>query len=275
MVLSAKEYVDYVIVVDDGSKDNTADLAEAAGAVVVRHDKNQGKAVALNTAFKKSLEYAPNVVVAIDADWQHMPEQLPQVAAPVLNDGADIVVGSRYLTKDSDVPTQRVIGHWGFTSAINLFSGVKVTDSQSGFRAFSRRVVEQMNFSSEGFTVESEMQFLANDYKLKVMEVPIIVRYVDKPKRNLMKHGLHVLNGIINLVARHRPLLFLGGSGFISVLLGLLLGAIAFNQYTASGDVPVALLIVSLLFSINGTVALFSGIILHSLRGYIIEYVKR
>lgn len=275
VVLTARQYADHVIVVNDGSSDNTSKIAASAGAIVVEHTINSGKAVALNTAFRKALEFNPKVVVALDGDWQHMPEQLPQVAAPILDDDADIVVGSRYLSNDSDVPTQRVIGHWGFTSVINLLSGVKVTDSQSGFRAFSRRVIEQISFASKGFTVESEMQFLANDYRLKVVEVPITIRYLDKPKRSVIKHGFHVLNGIINLVAQHRPLLFLGGSGLVSVMVGLLLGVLAFNQYMNDQTIPAALAIASLLLSINGTVAMFSGIILHSLRSYIIDYVKR
>lgn len=266
VVLKTRQIVDTVIVVDDGSRDSTAEIAAAAGAVVVRHEGNKGKGAALNTGFLKAKEYTPEVVITLDGDWQHLPEEMALVAAPVLEGGADIVVGSRYLEKSSDVPVQRVIGHWGFTSLTNIISGVSLTDSQSGYRAFSPTALEALTFSSRSFSVESEMQFLAKDHKLKVVEVPITIRYVDKPKRSVLSHGLVVLNGILRLVAQHRPLLFFAVPGVFMLLGGLLLGVWVVYNYWLHENLAVGTALVVVIMLLTGIFLLFTGIVLHSLR---------
>lgn len=266
VVLKTRQIVDTVIVVDDGSRDSTAEIAAAAGAVVVRHEGNKGKGAALNTGFLKAKEYTPEVVITLDGDWQHLPEEMALVAAPVLEGGADIVVGSRYLEKSSDVPVQRVIGHWGFTSLTNIISGVSLTDSQSGYRAFSPTALEALTFSSRSFSVESEMQFLAKDHKLKVVEVPITIRYVDKPKRSVLSHGLVVLNGILRLVAQHRPLLFFAVPGVFMLLVGLLLGVWVVYNYWLHENLAVGTALVVVIMLLTGIFLLFTGIVLHSLR---------
>lgn len=271
VVLKTRQIVNTVIVVDDGSRDSTAEIAEAAGAVVVRHEGNKGKGVALNTGFLKAKEYAPEVVITLDGDWQHMPEEMTLVAAPILEGGADIVVGSRYLEKSSDVPVQRVIGHWGFTSLTNIVSGVSLTDSQSGYRAFSPAALEALTFSSNSFSVESEMQFLAKDHKLKVVEVPITIRYVDKPKRNVLGHGLVVLNGILRLVAQHRPLLFFAVPGVFTLLGGLLLGVWVVYNYWLHENLAVGTALIVVILMLTGVFLLFTGIVLHSLRVVVAE----
>ncbi|PJF28448.1 MAG: glycosyltransferase family 2 protein [Phototrophicales bacterium] len=271
VVLKTRQIVSTVIVVDDGSRDATAEIAEAAGAVVVRHEVNKGKGVALNTGFLKAKEYTPEVVITLDGDWQHMPEEMALVAAPILEGGADIVVGSRYLEKSSDVPVQRVIGHWGFTSLTNIVSGVSLTDSQSGYRAFSPAALEALTFSSNSFSVESEMQFLAKDHKLKVVEVPITIRYVDKPKRNVLSHGLVVLNGILRLVAQHRPLLFFAVPGVFTLLAGLLLGVWVVYNYWLHENLAVGTALIVVILMLTGVFLLFTGIVLHSLRVVVAE----
>lgn len=271
VVLKTRQIAETVIVVDDGSKDATAQLAEAAGAIVIRHEVNTGKGGALNTGFLKAKEYNPDVVITIDGDWQHLPEEMAMVAAPVLNGEADIVVGSRYLEQTSDVPIQRVIGHWGFTSLTNIVSGVSLTDSQSGYRAFSQDALDALSFSSRSFSVESEMQFLAKDHDLKVVEVPITIRYTDKPKRNVLSHGLVVLNGILKLVAQHRPLLFFALPGVLTLLVGLGLGAWVVNQYALYETLAVGTALIVVILMLSGMFLLFTGIVLHSLRVVVMD----
>ncbi|MFW5748135.1 MAG: glycosyltransferase family 2 protein [Chloroflexota bacterium] len=275
VVLKAREYVDHVIVVDDGSADCTAEIARMAGAIVVQHEVNSGKAVAMNTAFQKALEFNPAVVIAMDGDWQHMPEELPKVAEPILKGEADLVVGSRYLENTSEVPLKRIIGHWGLTSAINMLSGISLTDSQSGFRAFSREAMEKISFSSQGFTVESEMQFLASDHKLKVCEVPITIRYLDAPKRSVISQGLQVLNGILNLVGQHRPLLYFGGVGLLTLILSAVMVVLSINTYNTTSTLPLATSIIAVALGVFGTMAMFTGLILHTLRSVVIQHIKR
>lgn len=274
VVLKTLQYVDSVIVVDDGSSDETAELARLAGAIVVEHEVNQGKGEALNTGFAKARSVlVPTAIVTIDGDWQHLPEQLPNVVAPILNDEADIVIGSRYKDNSSDVPMQRQLGHLVFTTAVNVLSGTAVTDSQSGFRAFSLNAAKAIKFNSKGFGVESEMQFVANDHDLRVLEVPITIRYLDKPKRNLLKHGFKVLTGILRLIGQHRPLLFFSLPGLTILTLGAALGFWGVNIHDATQQMPMMVFLFAAIFTIMGSIALFTGLILHSLRGFIMEFV--
>ena len=274
VVLKARPHVDAVVVVDDGSSDETSLVAEAAGAVTVVHAQNQGKGAALNTGFRRARELDPDAIVMLDGDGQHLPEELQTVLAPVFADQADIVVGSRYLNGTSAVPRHRVLGHWFFNRLTNTLSGISATDSQSGYRAFSREAVDALHFSSRGFSVESEMQFLAQDLGLRYAEVPITIRYTDKPKRPVISHGLQVLNGILQLVGQHRPLLFFGLPGLLALFAGVIWGGVVVSIYKSSGQLAVGYALVSVLLTILGSLGLFAGIILHSVRGLIVDYLR-
>ena len=270
VVLKARDFADVVIVVDDGSSDATAEIARAAGATVVTHECNQGKGAALNTGFRKARELEPTVVVTIDGDGQHLPEEMPKVAAPVFRGEADIVIGSRYLEKRSEVPLIRILGHLVFNCLTNAISGTSITDSQSGFRAFSLQALQTISFQSNGFAVESEMQFLAHDYALKLGEVPITVRYQGKPKRNVFAHGLAVLNGMLRLVGQRRPLLFFGVPGLLALLTGLSWG-LWVADYGHIQTLASAYALIGAVPAIIGVLVLFNRLILHSIRGLLLE----
>jgi glycosyltransferase involved in cell wall biosynthesis len=275
VVLKTRQFADEVIVIDDGSKDSTAELAQCAGARVVRHETNLGKGEALKTAFTLIRhEYAPQVVVTIDADWQHAPEEVPIIIRPILAGKADLVIGTRYLQKTSDVPLKRVVGHWAFNMLINTVSGTRLTDSQSGYRAFSSHAVDCVNFNSKGFSVESEMQFWAADYRLKVVEVPITIRYIDKPKRSVVSHGFKVLNGILRLVAQTRPLLFFTLPGMLILSVGVTVGLWVIYSYSLSQSLAIGTALLAMLFSLIGLLALFTGITLHTIRSLLLEFVR-
>jgi glycosyltransferase involved in cell wall biosynthesis len=271
VVLKAKKYVDTVMVVDDGSTDLTAEIAQTAGAVVVPMDRNRGKGAALNYGFQKARELGAHAVVLLDADGQHRPEDIPAVMVPIQEEKADIVVGSRYLDRNSRVPFARILGHRFFNSFTNWLTGTHVTDSQSGFRAFSSRALQQINFESRDFSVESEMQFLAQQKDLKLLEVPIVVRYPDQPKRPVIVHGVSVLNGILRMVGQHRPLLFFGVPGAFVLLTGLLWGAWVVDIYSRTNTLAVGYALISVMLSIIGLFTLFTGIILHSVRALLFE----
>ncbi len=274
VVLKTLKYADIVLVVDDGSADGTAEIAAAAGAEVITHSQNMGKGAALNTGFCWARTQDIDVVVTIDADGQHFPEDLPAVIQPVLAGQADIVVGSRYLQVGWDVPRHRVLGHHVFNAVTNQLSGVKVTDSQSGFRAFSCRALMAISFASEGFAVESEMQFLAREHDLRIAEVPVTIKYLDKPKRPVVSHGLMVLNGILRLMGQHRPLLYFGVPGVLLQLVGLFGFIQAAGTYSATNALPVPATLIAGLMLILGTLGFFTGLILHSVRGLLLNLLK-
>jgi glycosyltransferase involved in cell wall biosynthesis len=271
VVLKTLRYADLVIVVDDGSTDDTAGIAEAAGALVVRHAQNQGKGVAINTGVRKAREVCPGVVVLLDGDGQHLPAQIPKIAAPVQAGEADIVVGSRYLEPTSRVPRHRVLGHRFFNLLTSGASRQSVTDSQCGFRAFSPAAFQTLTFGSSGFSVESEMQFLAHEKRLRVVEVPITICYPDKPKRPVLAHGLTVLNGILHLVGQYRPLLFFGVPGLVLLLVGAAWGVYVVEIYRKVQILAVGYTLVSVLLTIIGMVLLSTGVMLHSVRALLLS----
>lgn len=268
LVIQAKRWASEVIVVDDGSRDETSLIAEAAGAIVVRHESNQGKGAAMNSAFAVALGREADVLVVMDGDGQHKASEIPIVARPVVFGEADISVGSRHLNlAEGEIPAVRKVGQTMVTTATNLGSGVQLTDSQSGFRAFSRRALESMTFSSRGFAVESEMQFLAQDRSLTVVEVPIEAVYADPPKRNVFRHGLVVLDGLMRLIGMHRPLLFFAIVALGSWIVGSVLALLALDAVTrgsaAAAAAPVVGAAACLLL---GVLSVFAGVILHSVR---------
>lgn len=273
-VLKAREYAWRIIVVDDGSTDGTAGIAETAGAFVVRHEFNQGKGAALNTGMCTARELGAQVVVTLDADGQHMPEEMNRLLAPVLEGQADIVVGSRYLDNISHVPRHRTWGHRVFNLLTQAASGVKVSDSQSGFRAFSAQALEALSFHSSGFSVESEMQFLAHELDLRVMEVPVTIQYTDKPKRSVIMHGLVVLNGVLRLVGQHRPLFYFGVPGAFVLLAGVSWGVYVVDIFRNTNKLAVGYALISVLLSMLGMLLLSTGIILHSVRGLLMDMLK-
>jgi glycosyltransferase involved in cell wall biosynthesis len=274
VVLKALQQAEVVIVVDDGSTDHTAEVAAAAGAIVVRHGQNQGKGTALNTGFHAAQEYEPQVVVTLDADGQHSPQETEVLVAPILAGEADIVIGSRYLEHSSQVPRSRIWGHRGFNLLTGQLSGVSSTDSQSGFRAFSPRALRAISFSSTGFSVESEMQFLAHEHDLVLVEAPVTISYPDKPKRRLTFHGFMVLNGVLRLVGQYRPLLFFGVPGLVVLLMGIGWGWMVVDIYRRTQQLAVGYAMISVLLTILGSLGLTTGLILHSVRGLMLELLR-
>jgi glycosyltransferase involved in cell wall biosynthesis len=264
VVLQASEF-GTVIVVDDGSSDHTALIAANAGATVLRHEVNLGKSEAINTGFDYAKTLKADVFVMMDGDGQHLCGEIPTVIAPILKGEADIVVGSRFLQVKSRIPRWRVFGQHALTMATNLSSGFHLTDSQSGFRAFSPLVVASLNFDTQGFSIESEMQFLAKERGLRISEVPISVLYAEPSKRNPFNQGLQVLNGIVRLVSQHRPLFFFGGGGLVVLLLGLIWGGYVVDIYSRLHVLAVGYTLISVLLTIIGASALFTGLMLNSL----------
>lgn len=271
LVLAVQAHVDEVVVIDDGSRDRTAEIARLAGATVVQHQTNQGKAAGVNTGFTYARQRAPRAMVMLDGDGQHCADDIPLVLQPILSDEADIVIGSRFREVRSEIPAYRQVGQHSLTLATNMTSGVWVSDSQSGFRAFSGRAVARLNFSQGGFSIESEMQFLMRDHQLRVAEVPIKVIYAEPAKRNPMSHGMQVLNGILQLVGQTRPLLFFSSAGLLLLSTGGLLGLHIVGLYAQTHELAVGYGLLTVLLCVIGVVLCFAGVVLHSTRGMFIS----
>jgi glycosyltransferase involved in cell wall biosynthesis len=273
VVLKARKYVDTVMVIDDGSRDLTAEIARAAGAIVIRHETNRGKGAALNSGFQKARELEAQALVVLDGDGQHRPEEIPLVFRPILDGKADMVVGSRFLGTNNQAPMYRQVGQRFLTLLTNLASGAASTDSWSGFRAFSRRAIDSIRFREGGWGADPEFQFQAKQHHLRIAEVPIEVVYEEKAKRNPMAHGMKTVNAILRLVGQHRPLLFFGITGMLILLAGLACGAWVVDSYLRGHVLAVGIALISVMLSIVGMFTLFTGIILHSIRALLHELV--
>ena len=274
VVIQALRHNFQVLVIDDGSRDATAYIAEQAGATVLRHCVNKGKSGAVNTALEWARQHDVEILVFLDGDGQHRPDEIGDVVAPILMGQADMVIGSRFLCIKSKIPAYRQVGQYLLTTATNLSSNVRVTDSQSGFRAFSRRAIELLHFSGTGLSVESEMQFLAKEHELKVAEVPISVIYSEKAKRNPFSHGMQIITNITKLIGQHRPLFFFGFPGLITLLAGILIGLLTLSIYSRTQELAMGYALIAVLFSVIGMLSIFAGLILHSVKAFFQDLKK-
>jgi glycosyltransferase involved in cell wall biosynthesis len=226
VVLGALQHVDYVIVVDDCSHDKTAKLAELAGARVIRLPQNGGKAKALLTGLKEAELTGCRAVVMLDGDGQHRSEDIMDVILPIIEGKADLVIGSRFLGEQKDIPSYRVLGQKVINSLSNTGSRVDVTDSQSGFRALSRKALKNLTFSSDGYNIESDMIAHFAEKGLRIKEVPIAVKY-DVPnghKKGSVSMGMGLLGNVVSCIGYKRPLLMFGIPGVMILMAGLILG---------------------------------------------------
>jgi len=273
VILRTRAYVDEVIVVDDGSRDATARVAAAAGARLICHDANRGKGQALTTGFRAARKLRPDILVILDSDGQHSPDEIPLLVEAMRARDADMVVGSRFNAPEqlAKIPHGRRLGLQAVTTVTNVLSGVAVSDSQSGFRAFSSRALNALTFQGAGFSVESEMQFLAREHKLSVVEVPISADYADPAKRSPVMQGLGVIDGVMQLVGQTRPLFFMGVPGLFLLSLGLLIGLDVVAIYGRVHELAIGYALISVMCMVIGTMALFSGVILHSIRALLMS----
>jgi len=267
VVIHTLQYVDRVIVVDDGSADNTSLIARAAGAEVLTLGKNQGKAAAMMKGFQRARELNPMVTIMLDGDGQHNPTEIPALIKPVLDRKADLVIGSRFLISGNNIPSYRQLGQKTLNIATQAGSGFASTDSQSGFRAISRKGLDHLNFTSEGYNIESDMITHFIEKELVITEVPITVKY-DVPnthKKNPVKHGVDILGHLIGLVGYKRPLLSFGIPGIALVALGIIFGSWAFATYYVSHMLPFGPSLISGMLIMSGLLLITCAFILNSL----------
>lgn len=218
VVLGTRRFVEHVLVVDDGSSDETARLAREAGAEVIRLPRNMGKAAAVREGVAAARRHGFQAVVMLDADGQHLPAEIPRVLGPVLNGEADLVIGSRFLEGCSDVPGYRRAGQRTLDLLTALGTGTTLTDTQSGFRALGPRALAHFDFPSDGYGLESGMiaHFVSCD--LAILEVPITCRY-DVPnshKKHPVLHGLEIVRALSHaVVVRQRRTLRVIGTPLV------------------------------------------------------------
>ncbi|MDA4127513.1 MAG: glycosyltransferase family 2 protein, partial [Thaumarchaeota archaeon] len=223
VVIGSQKLASKVLVCDDGSTDMTGEIAERLGAVLIRHRTNLGKGVAIRDLFNMAKFLGAEVIVTIDSDGQHDPRQIPLLVKPILEGTADIVNGSRFL-KENRIPNHRRFGGAVLNDLSNIASHSNLTDSTSGFRAYSRTAIERIEVIDHGMGVDTQVLNEAYKHALRVVEVPIDVKYADDSSTyHPAKVGTYVILSIIRTAAERSPLLYLGLPGIISVVIGIII----------------------------------------------------
>jgi glycosyltransferase involved in cell wall biosynthesis len=267
VVLLTRLYADKVIVVDDGSSDRTADIAWKAGAEVIVHQSNKGKGGALKTGFAAAVNLGADIIVTMDSDAQHNPAEIPKLVAPIFEGEADMVNGSRYINGlDRNTPAYRRVGQTVLDKATNLTSGIRISDSQSGFRAFAASIIDIFRFNAQGMAIESEMLADAGRAGLRIKEVGIGVRYdVDGSTKKPVQHGLEVLVTILKDMEFNRPLFYFTVPGTFLGIVGLFMGASSLKTFVSGGNLFFGPTMLMVLLIVVGSFMALTGILLHSL----------
>lgn len=265
VVLRCRAYVNEVLVIDDGSQDRTTDVAKLAKATVYQHHYNAGKGAAIHSALQYARLKGFDAMVFLDGDGQHDPAFIPDLLEPILAGDADVVVGRREK-HTSKMPMYRRFG----MRLLDLLTAVggldQIRDSQSGYRALSRAAIDALNLQERDFAVESEMLIEAKERELRVVEVPISVRYdVDGSTKAPIIHGIGAVDRILRIVASRHPLLFIGIPATALLFVGLWLGVDTLVVYYTQDFYAEGKALITVIFLMLGALALFSAIILNAM----------
>lgn len=261
IILQARQHASEVIVVDDGSTDNTVKVSQLAGATVIKHLENQGYGAAIQDILIQAKKRNPAVLVILDADSQHDPEEIPVLVEAVFQ-GSDLVIGSRKIPRDN-IPAYRRIGQKVISYLSRSLSGKKLSDTESGFRAYSSRALDVLEPKEKGMAVSAEIISEATKKGLKITEVPVSIIYTgDGSTLNPLIHGIGVFHRIIVMISERRPLLFFGTCGSISIILGIVAGVMVVRILETSQYLSTGTALLSMLFITVGILSIFTGVIL-------------
>lgn len=268
IITKSKKYGDEVIVYDDGSNDGTSEVAASAGAIVIRNPQNKGYGMAIRSLFQVAKEKDADIMVTLDSDGQHDPNQIPDVLVNI-KQGYDVVVGSRYLRSDDrvKVPRLRSLGIRTITKLTQSASYKGITDSQSGFRAYNKRALSTINLFEDGMSVSTEILLRASEKKLSIIEVPITINYdlKDTSTHNPISHGISVLYSLLQFLSLRHPLAFYGLPGIAILGVAALFLRNALHLFSTTGYVSTNMILISIGIAVVGVILLATGAIVYTL----------
>ena len=267
IITRLKKITDKIIVCDDGSSDLTSKIAEELGAIVINHEKNLGYGAAIRSIFLKAKNLECDILVTFDADGQHRVEDIDKVIKPISNGESDIVIGSRFLDEsEKEVPNYRKVGIKVITKMTNVTIKKQLTDSQSGFRAYSKKVLNELNPSELGMGISTEILIKASAKNFRISEVPIKIIYNgDTSTHNPISHGSSVLLSTIKFTSIEHPLKFYGIPSMIFFAIGLLFTSLSIEYYADIGRLNTNLTLIGAGSILIAVVLLLTGILLYSL----------
>lgn len=262
-----------IVVINDGSTDQTKELAESAGALVVSHSRNQGVGRAFHTGLKSALELNADIMINMDADGQFSPTDIPKLINPILEGKAGLVVGDRFSNEDGTLQKPQhmsSVKFWGnkeMSKLISALTGQKFSDVSCGFRAYSKEALLRMNLTGN-FTYTQESFLDLASKGIEIRTIPVNIKYFPERKskvaRNLFHYAYQTLKIIIRSYRDYRPLKFFSILGLVVFFFGFIFGMItlihylvagAFTPYKFVGYLSVYLVSLALLFWIIGLFA--------------------
>ena len=267
LITQLKKITDKIIVCNDGSTDLTSKIAEEMGAIVINHEKNLGYGAAIRSIFLKSKDLNGDILVTFDADGQHRIEDINRVINPIINGESDLVIGSRFLDEsEKEVPQHRKVGIKVITKITNVTIKKQLTDSQSGFRAYSKKVMNELNPSESGMGISTEILIKASAKNFRISEVPIKILYNgDTSTHNPISHGSSVLLSTIKFTSIEHPLKFYGIPSMIFFAIGLFFTYLSIEYYADVGRLNTNLTLVGAGGILIAVVLLITSILLYSL----------
>ena len=267
IIVKLKKIAQKIIVCNDGSTDLTGEIAQKLGAVVINHPKNLGYGSGIRSIFQKAKEIDSDILVTFDADGQHQVEDIKKVIEPILKNKADIVIGSRFLeNKNVDAPEYRKIGIKLITKVTNSTLKEKITDSQSGFRAYNKDVLSKLKPGDIGMGISTEILIKASSRGFKIAEVPINILYEgNTSSHNPVSHGTSVLISTIKYISIEHPLKFYGIPSLIFFAVGLTFTFLSVQYYAEIGRLNTNLTLVAAGTILIGIILIITTILLYSL----------
>jgi len=269
IINKAKIYADGVIVYDDGSTDDTYELAKTAGATVIKSPKNSGYGTAIRALFQAARGQNADIMITLDSDGQHNPDHIPRLIEPLRTQNYDIVIGSRFLSKDDKekVPRYRSLGIKTITKLTQSASYSGLTDSQSGFRAYNKKALTKINLFEDGMAVSTEILLRAREKNLLATEVPITINYEtdDTSTHNPISHGIGVLYSVLQYISLRHPLAFYGLPGIALLGVAALFLKNALHLFSTTGYVSTNMILISIGIAVVGVVLLATAAIVYTL----------
>ena len=266
IIVKLKKIADQIIVCNDGSTDLTSEIAENLGAIVINHTKNRGYGSGIKSILEKSKEIGSELLVTFDGDGQHRVEDIKKIIEPIEKNEIDLVIGSRFLNEEQEIPQYRKLGIKLITKITNANLKEKITDSQSGFRAYSKEVISKLKTSDMGMGVSTEILIKASSLNFKIGEVPITILYDGNTStHNPVSHGTSVLLSTIKYISIEHPLKFYGIPSLIFFGIGLDFTFLSIQYYTEIGRLSTNLTLIGAGTILISVILIITTILLYSL----------
>jgi glycosyltransferase involved in cell wall biosynthesis len=279
IILSCSSYSDEVVCIDDCSTDSSAEVARKAGATVISHEINRGVGGVAKTLFRYAKEKNATIVILIDSDGQHDPEDLPKLIKPLNENKADLVIGSRFVSggKSKNMPSYRKFGLKLINTVSKWHSKQLVRDTQSGYRGFNKKAIDTVRFENEGMKSSLEILESISDKGLRILEIPTTIRYDLKNTSSLhpIPHGLSVFSYALTTLSQKKPLLVFGLPGLSMIIIGAMFGLRTINHVSEWTGLTVGPGVTFVWIGALGIPLLVSGIVLQYARKVLNDSIQQ